>query len=80
MRIFNQDKDETIKNIIICLTIEEARDFRDSLNLIIKDKSKIRHEHIDDLDCSHEITITLYDENNLNGINPRIIKVIKEDI
>lgn len=80
MRILNQDKDETIKDIIICLTIDEAKELRDSLNLIIKDKSISRHEHIDDIDCLHEITITLYDENNLSGFNPRIVKMIKNDI
>lgn len=80
MRIFDEKKDTTIKNILLCLTPEEARELRDSLNLIIKNKSKIRHEHINDLDYSHEIIVTLYDEKNLQGFSSRMIKVIKEDV
>lgn len=79
MRIFHENKNETMKNILLCLTLDEAKELRDSLNLIIKNKSQIRHEHINDLDYSHEITITLYDEKNLQGLNSRIVKVIQED-
>ena len=79
MRIFHENKNETIKNILLCLTLDEARELRDSLNLIIKNKSQISHEHINDLDYSHEITITLYDEKNLQGFSSRIVKVIQED-
>ena len=52
MRIFHENKNETIKNILLCLTLDEARELRDSLNLIIKNKSQISHEHISDVDYS----------------------------
>lgn len=40
MRILNGDKDETIKNVLLCLTLEEAQELRDDLTALIKNKNK----------------------------------------
>lgn len=83
MRIYNKSKDEAIKNIYLFLTIDEARELRDSLNCILRDKSKsryTRHEHVNDTDLLHEITISVYDENILPILHPRTAKIIKEDV
>lgn len=79
MRILNEDKDETIKNILLCLTLDEARELRDSLTSLIRNKNKPNHAHVNDAEYWHEITITVYDENNLQGFNSRVLNIIKED-
>ena len=80
MRILNEDKDEIIKNVLLCLTLEEARELRDDLTVLIRNKNKPNHAHVNDTKYSHEITIALYDENDLQGLAPRVIKAIKEDV
>ncbi len=81
MRIYNKSQDITLKNIALFLTLEEAEELRDSLNCIIKDKETkyTRHEHINDGDYTHEITISLYEGNGNRWLDPRIAKVLKED-
>ena len=59
MRILNEDKDETIKNVLLCLTLEEARELRDDLTALIRNKNKPYHAHVNDTEYSHEITIAL---------------------
>ena len=80
MRILNEDKDETIKNVLLCLTLEEARELRDDLSALIRNKNKSNHAHVNDTGYTHEITIALYDEDDLQGFAPRVIKAIREDI
>ena len=79
MRIFDQDRNKTLKNIILCLTFEEAMELKESLETVMKNKSHTTHEHVNDSEYEHEITVTLYNDENLYGFNSRLLKVIKKD-
>lgn len=77
MRIYDQDKDETISNVMLCLTKGEAIELRDSLNNILKTNNG--HEHISDEEYSHELTIFIYDMKNAGSYDDRVRKVIIDD-
>lgn len=79
MRIFNKDKDETLKNVLLYLTYDEALELRDSINHILKNKQPNGHEHVNDNDYTHELTVTVYDGENMRGLDQRSIKIIEED-
>jgi hypothetical protein len=50
MRIYDEDSDEKINKVILYLTPDEAREMKDSLELIISDHQKHHREHIPDRD------------------------------
>jgi hypothetical protein len=81
MRIYNIDADSKVNKVIIYLTPEEAEEMKDSLESLLDSSKKNMHEHIPDResDFKREITVCIYDENNLEGFHPRSIKLIKED-
>ncbi|MCH9634487.1 MAG: hypothetical protein S4CHLAM7_12390 [Chlamydiae bacterium] len=81
MRIYNEDEDRKVNNVIIYLTSEEAQEMKDALDGLITSKKKLNHEHVPDRanDYNREITLCIYDEQNLEGFHPRAIKLIKED-
>jgi len=39
----------------------------------------LQHVHLSNEDYQKEITVCIYDENNLEDFHPRVIKLIKED-
>lgn len=80
MRIYDQENDKTLQDLILCLTKNEAIELRDSINAMLKNKNFDRHEHIDDEEFCHELSIMIYDMDNLTNINERLIRVIKEDL
>ncbi|MDD2377031.1 MAG: hypothetical protein PHD15_05705 [Clostridia bacterium] len=80
MRILDLDNDKSIKNAIIYLKINEAKELLDSINEIVKENDLNNHVHIGDIDFSHEITLTLYDEQKLDMLDERSRKIIIQDI
>ena len=79
MRIYNEDENKTINNLTLLLTMKEANELIESIKGIIKRNKQNDHEHINDQECNHEITISIYNENNTNEYNQRIQEVIKND-
>lgn len=81
MRIFDQSEEKSLKKVTLLLEESEASELISTLDDLLKNKnSSSYHSHISDSGFVHEITITLYRENNLENYNERIIKLIKEDI
>ncbi len=78
MRIYDQDKDETILNVMLCLTKGEAIELMDSLKNILKTDNG--HEHISDEEYSHELTIFIYDMKKAESYDDRVRKVIFDDM
>jgi hypothetical protein len=77
MRIFEQNSDMSFDNITILLTVNEAGELKDKLNCLINDYGKKeRHEHISDDDYQHEITIAIYNKDNLAEFNRRMRRLI----
>lgn len=80
MRIFDNENDKPLKSITLFLTEEEATELKDDLERLIKNIGNNEHVHINDLEYVRELTVTLYNPNNLNHFDERSKKVILEDI
>ncbi|MEO2073788.1 MAG: hypothetical protein ABGX20_00005 [Bacillus sp. (in: firmicutes)] len=80
MRIFDEDNKIPIKNVSIFLTRSEAAEMVDSLNDILENfQHNADHAHINDNDYKREITICVYEDNDLRGFNEEAKKLINED-
>ncbi|GAA0338156.1 hypothetical protein GCM10008967_30550 [Bacillus carboniphilus] len=80
MRLFDEDNENVINNVSIFLTIDEAREMIDTLEGLLKSfENKPNHGHLNDETYQHEITISLYDDKNLDGLNERAKKLIREN-
>jgi hypothetical protein len=80
MRIYDEDDDKALENVSLFLTVEEAKEMIDTLEgLILQAKNTATHAHLNDGDYEHEITVTIYDENKLDGLHERIKKLIIEN-
>ena len=79
MRILNQDKDESIKNLLILLTPEEASELRDDLEQLLSQNLSQNHAHISDYDFQREITIAIYKSDNCHFFDDRTKRLISED-
>lgn len=80
MRILDKKEDKSLSTIILCLRIDEARNLYDSLKDLI-DNPKNNHAHIPSRDYNKEITVCIYDEDNVdNSFSQRIVRLIKEDM
>lgn len=79
MRLLNQDKNISIKNILILLTKDEAIELRDDLNKLLSNDDFAAHTHINDNVFEHEITMAIYEENELEYFDQRTKKLILED-
>jgi hypothetical protein len=80
MRIFDEDNKKSIKNVSIFLTKSEAQEIVDSLNDILeKSQHNADHAHINGIDYKREITVCVYNDNDLRGLNEEAKKLINED-
>jgi hypothetical protein len=71
---------ESIMNLTLLLKINEAKELKDKLEFLIADYGKKGcHEHIDDSDYQHEITISIYNEDSIEEFDSRIQKLLMED-
>ncbi len=78
MRILDEVSDKSVERIIMYLTIAEASELRDGLDDILK-KPLNNHIHVSDENYQKEITVCVYDTDNLNGFNKRSIDLITND-
>ena len=79
MRILNQDDNKAVNNVLILLTMEEAAELKDDLERLLSKKITNDHSLINDLEYEHELSISLYDENNIEGFDDRTKKLILQD-
>jgi hypothetical protein len=79
MRILDQNNDKSLDNILLLLTIDEAKELRDDLVRLLMQKTDNDHGHINDISYSKEITVSLYEQNKIKGFNDRIRKLIVDD-
>ncbi|HRD56297.1 MAG TPA: hypothetical protein PLC42_07885 [Parachlamydiaceae bacterium] len=78
MRILDEISNNSLDNITIYLTSAEAKELRDSIDDLLK-KPLNNHAHISDESFKKEITICIYNVNNLNGFNERSLDLIIND-
>lgn len=76
MRILDEDSERSLRTIVLYLTRSEAEELRDSVILLLTD-GKLRHEHVSGADQTREVTICLYDTNDLEGFDERSRTIIE---
>lgn len=80
MRIYDKKDDKTMRNIALFLTFEEMSELRDSIQSMLDGRMFGSHEHIDDSNYEHEITIAMYKENERNSdFSERANRVLIDD-
>ncbi len=78
MRILDNISDKSLKNVILYLTFEEASELRDSLDELLE-KPLHNHAHVSSEDYQKEVTVCIYDVNNLQGFDERSKSLIIND-
>lgn len=78
MFILDETSDKSLSNIILYLTPAEAVELRDSLKSLIE-KPIDNHSHISNINYDKEITVCIYDTNDLTGFDQRSIDLITND-
>ena len=77
MRILEQDSNSLLEKIIIYLTKDEAVELSNDLIALIK--SPNYHSHISSNDYKNEITICIYNENELSEFNDVSKKITRNN-
>ena len=80
MIILDLSNNKALKNVNLYLTLEEAKEMLDDLDRLIANYGNNEHSHINDSEYEHEVTLTLYSEDNLQGFDERSKALIKEGI
>lgn len=78
MRILDNESYEKLDNVTLYFTREEAMQLKSYLNQLL-DAPDSQHRHLSSSDYQKEVTICIYEEDQLDGFSPRSIKLIKED-
>jgi tryptophanyl-tRNA synthetase len=79
MRIYNRSLDISINSILFYLTIEEAKQFLDSLKILKNNPNE--SVNFSGTDCngkmSKSISVKIYSKENLNTLEEKIINLIQ---
>ncbi len=79
MRFLDQDNDKAIKEILVCLTLKEAMELKNSLEDLIS-CSKNNHAHIPDENLEMEMTLCIYSKEEIDSsFDDRTKKLILEN-
>jgi hypothetical protein len=79
MRIYNLDSEKKANNVILYLTPDEAQEMKHALEQLISDSKKQHHQHICDSEYKREVTVCIYEEDNLSNFDERSKKLILND-
>lgn len=79
MRLFCPQFDITMNEVVLYLTKEEMKELADGLYNLLSLGDLSSHIHVNDLSYRHEITATVYSENNMTMLNDRSKIIIKDD-
>jgi len=79
MRLLDQDNDKPLARVMLYLTRNEGLELLRDLERLLN-KPSDHHSHIDSDDWSKEVTIAIYDPNNLRGFDERSKRLILEDV
>ena len=78
MRILDQDRDKSVNRITLYLLRSEAEELKDSLESLLRPEGG-HHEHVSSSDYSKEVTVTVYDADNVSSFDGRSRELIDED-
>lgn len=76
MRFLNQENGQSMNDILVLMTYQEACEIRDDLERLILSNKMNDHSHITDAEFKHELTLSIYNENELDGYQEKIKKLI----
>jgi len=79
MRIYSDDDDSVLKGVTLLLQESEARNLFYSLQDLLKQIDN-NHAHVNDESYEHEITLAVYNNQNLESFDKRIQQVSAEDV
>ena len=84
MRMLDMNTDIAISSLLLMLTISEAKELRDSIDNILDNNQRGDHQHVDDNESNHQITIAIYDHDigspyYFDQYSKRTQKLILED-
>jgi hypothetical protein len=79
MRLLNTEENNSLDSIFILLKRQEAIELIGALENLLESSDGFEHVHVNDEAYAHEITVALYDGDNLSRLDPRFIRLIQED-
>ncbi len=79
MRLLDTETNKAIGSVGIYLTKTEAKQMLDFLQSLINETAG-NHVHVNDDNYSHEVTLAIYFDENLDQFDERSKKLIKDDI
>jgi hypothetical protein len=79
MRILDEKNDKAVQAVMLFLRPSEAAELRDSLTALLEGGLG-GHEHVSSDDYQKEVTVCLYDEGHLEGMDERSKRLIREDV
>lgn len=78
MRILDENTSQSLENILLYLIYSEASELRDGL-IDLLNKPLNNHVHISSKNFQKEITVCIYDKENLKGFDQRSMDLIIND-
>lgn len=78
MRIYDSDNDKSFDNVTLYLTIDEARELYNDLAGLIE-RPAGNHVHINSSDYQREVTVCVYDTENLDLFDEKSKKILTDN-
>ena len=78
LRLFNDERQQPLKDVTLYLTKSEASELRDSIEGLLS-RPPDDHTHVPSDDFSREITVCIYDLDSLDHFDERAKQLILED-
>jgi hypothetical protein len=78
MRMLDDEKNVAVDNLILYLKKSEAIELFDALETLLEAEDYDSHIHVSEDSYQREVTVLLYDENNIHKLNERSKKLILE--
>jgi len=79
MRILDEKTNKGVNLLTLLLKKQEAEQLVAYLNLLLESESSKDHHHLSNDDYSKEITIALYEENDIEHFSDRCKELILHD-
>jgi len=78
MHILDECSSKKLDRVILYLTASEAHELIDSLQNLLENPTQ-HHSHVSDKNYQKEITVCVYDTNNLSSFDERSKNLILDD-
>jgi hypothetical protein len=79
MRLLDQRSEKSLQSVTVYLTKDEAEELRDSVIGLLNEPPFHAHNHIYSKDYKKELTICIYNEDDLAGFDERSKRLIVSD-